>query len=291
MTGDPTVRRRCPAIRRPTTPPGWRRRSACWPRSSRAAAGRSSVAARCVMSQLNYRASAWLNDGIEPQRHPNGRMLRSRTAVPDGRRLSRPVHHPRRVLAPVLRRGRVSGFPTMAERAAQREEVLAVVTAALAADTAKSWEARLRPLGIPAAAVRSARRPRGDPGGRRDGGDFRLVGSPFTSQATSPSTDRRRLLDEHAQSYSTVTDSVSGTLTGEDVPLGHFILIQRVVDAHGRLALDELGHAGAAVARLAAERRRQPARRRSPAGSRSRRARTEAFCRSSRIVTVPSTVI
>ena len=43
----------------------------------------------------------------------------------------------------------------MAERSARRDEVLAVVTRALATDTAVSWEARLRPLGIPVSAVRS----------------------------------------------------------------------------------------------------------------------------------------
>ena len=46
----------------------------------------------------------------------------------------------------------------MAERAARRDEVLGLVTAALATDTAAGWEARLRPLGIPAAAVRDAAR-------------------------------------------------------------------------------------------------------------------------------------
>ncbi len=43
----------------------------------------------------------------------------------------------------------------MAERAARRDEVLDLVAAKLATDTAANWEARLRPLGIPAAAVRS----------------------------------------------------------------------------------------------------------------------------------------
>ena len=85
----------------------------------------------------------------------------------------------------------------MAERAAQREEVLAVVTAALATDTAKSWEARLRPLGIPAAAARAARRPRGDPGGRRDGGEFRLVGSAIHVSGFQPEYRPPPLLDEH----------------------------------------------------------------------------------------------
>ena len=49
----------------------------------------------------------------------------------------------------------IEGFATMAERAARRDEVLAVVSAALATDTAAGWEARLKPLGIPAAAVRT----------------------------------------------------------------------------------------------------------------------------------------
>jgi crotonobetainyl-CoA:carnitine CoA-transferase CaiB-like acyl-CoA transferase len=49
----------------------------------------------------------------------------------------------------------VEGFPTMAERAARRDEVLAAVREALAADTATGWESRLRPLGVLAAAVRT----------------------------------------------------------------------------------------------------------------------------------------
>ncbi|PRC57873.1 CoA transferase, partial [Mycobacterium sp. ITM-2017-0098] len=49
----------------------------------------------------------------------------------------------------------IDGFPTMAERAARRDEVLALVSAALATDTAANWQHRLQPLGIPVSAVRT----------------------------------------------------------------------------------------------------------------------------------------
>lgn len=110
-----------------------------------------------VMSQLNYRASAYLNDGIEPQRHPNGAHSYYVPAqlfpTADGY-LALFITHDAFWRLFSSEAG-ISGFPTTAERAAQRDEVLAVVTAALATDSAKSWEARLRPLGIPAAAVRT----------------------------------------------------------------------------------------------------------------------------------------
>jgi hypothetical protein len=49
----------------------------------------------------------------------------------------------------------VAGFDTMAERSARRDDVLTVVSDVLATDTAANWEARLKPLGIPVAAVRT----------------------------------------------------------------------------------------------------------------------------------------
>ena len=75
----------------------------------------------------------------------------------------------------------------MAERAAHRDEVLAVVTAALATDTAKGWEARLRPLGIPAAAVRTLPEAlEATPEIVVTAGDFRLVGSPIRVAGYQP---------------------------------------------------------------------------------------------------------
>ncbi len=101
----------------------------------------------------------------------------------------------------------------MAERAAQRDEVLAVVTAALATDSAKGWEARLRPLGIPAAAVRTLPEAlEATPEVVVTAGEFRLVGSPIHVvgvRARLPAAAAPRRARAH--SYSTVTDGVSGT--------------------------------------------------------------------------------
>ena len=114
-----------------------------------------------LLSQLNYHASAYLNDGVRPQRRPYGAhsyyvpaqlfptadgylalfithdgFWRSFAAEAGIERASRPWPSGRR----------------------DRDEVLAVVSAALATDTAVGWEARLKPLGIPAAAVRTCPR-------------------------------------------------------------------------------------------------------------------------------------
>src|SRR3954468_298092 len=84
------------------------------------------------MSQLNYRASAYLNDGIEPQRHPNGAHSYYVPAqlfpTADGY-LALFITHDAFWRLFSAEAG-ISGFPTMAERAAQRDEVLAVATAA-----------------------------------------------------------------------------------------------------------------------------------------------------------------
>ena len=120
--------------------------------------GQVDVSLRDVMlSQLNYRASAYLNDGAEPQRYPFGAHSYYVPAqlfpTADGY-LALFITHDAFWKSFADEAG-IEGFPTMAERAARREEVLAVVSAALATDTAVNWEARLRPLGIPAAAVRT----------------------------------------------------------------------------------------------------------------------------------------
>jgi crotonobetainyl-CoA:carnitine CoA-transferase CaiB-like acyl-CoA transferase len=70
---------------------------------------------------------------------------------------------------------------------ARRDEVLAVVSAALAQDTASNWEARLRPLGVPAAAVRTLPEAlEATPEMVVTAGDFRLVGSPVRVAGFQP---------------------------------------------------------------------------------------------------------
>ena len=135
-----------------------------------------------MLSQLNYRAAAYLNDGVEPQRLPFGAHSYYVPAqlfeTADGY-LALFITHDG-FWKSFAAEANIAGFETMAERVARRTEVLAVVTQALASDTAKGWEARLRPLGIPAAAVRSLPEALdADPGIVVTAGDYRLVGSPI----------------------------------------------------------------------------------------------------------------
>src|ERR1700741_4763413 len=145
--------------------------------------GQVDVSLRDVMlSQLNYHASAYLNNGVEPQRRPNGAHSYYVPAqlfpTTDGY-LALFITHDA-FWKSFATEAPICGFETMAERGSRRSDVLAVVTEALAKDPAKGWESRLRPLGIPAAAVRTlAEALEADPRIVVAAGDFRLVGSPI----------------------------------------------------------------------------------------------------------------
>jgi CoA:oxalate CoA-transferase len=158
--------------------------------------GQVDVSLRDVMlSQLNYRAAAYLNDGIEPKRYPNGAHSYYVPAqlfpTGDGY-LALFVTHDGfwRLFATEAGIGVPGGvvpFATMAERAARRDEVLALVSAALAGDTAAGWQARLHPLGIPAAAVRTLPEAlAATPEMTVTAGDYRLVGSPIRVDGYQP---------------------------------------------------------------------------------------------------------
>jgi crotonobetainyl-CoA:carnitine CoA-transferase CaiB-like acyl-CoA transferase len=163
--------------------------------------GQVDVSLRDVMfSQLNYRASAYLNDGAAPQRYPFGAHSYYVPAqlfpTADGI-LALFITHDAFWKA-FADEAKIDGFPTMAERAARRDEVLAVVTAALATDTAVSWESRLRPLGIPSAAVRTLPEALdATPEVVVDAGDFRLVASPIRIAGYQPEYRPAPRLDEH----------------------------------------------------------------------------------------------
>jgi CoA:oxalate CoA-transferase len=145
--------------------------------------GQVDVSLRDVMlSQLNYRASAYLNDGAAPLRYPYGAhsyyVPAQLFSTADGY-LALFITHDAFWRA-FSAEAKVEGFATMAERAANRDKVLAVVAAALATDTAAGWESRLRPLGIPVAAVRSLPEAlEATPEVVVNAGEFRLVGSPI----------------------------------------------------------------------------------------------------------------
>jgi CoA:oxalate CoA-transferase len=153
-----------------------------------------------VLSQLNYRASAYLNDGAAPRRYPFGAhsyYVPAQLFLTADGYLALFITHDAFWKA-FADEAKIDGFPTMAERAAKRDEVLDVVTAALATDTAAGWESRLRPLGIPAAAVRTlpeALEATSD--ALVTAGDFKLVGSAIRIAGYEPDYRPPPLLDEH----------------------------------------------------------------------------------------------
>jgi CoA:oxalate CoA-transferase len=163
--------------------------------------GQVDVSLRDVMlSQLNYRASAYLNDGVEPRRLRSGAhsyyVPAQLFSTADGY-LALFITHDRFWKSFAAEAG-IGGLTTMAERAARRDEVVEVVTAALAADTARGWEARLRPLGIPAAAVRTLPEALAEaPEAIVTAGDFRLVGSPIRVGGYTPDYMPPPRLGEH----------------------------------------------------------------------------------------------
>jgi crotonobetainyl-CoA:carnitine CoA-transferase CaiB-like acyl-CoA transferase len=152
--------------------------------------GQVDVSLRDVMlSQLNYHASAYLNDGVEPQRRPFGAhsyYVPAQMFPTAQGYLALFVTHDGFWKSFAAEAG-IDGFETMVERVARRDEVLAVVSAALAQDTASNWEARLRPLGVPAAAVRTLPEAlEATPEMVVTAGDFRLVGSPVRVAGFQP---------------------------------------------------------------------------------------------------------
>ncbi|MET9968760.1 CoA transferase, partial [Streptomyces sp. NPDC006356] len=162
--------------------------------------GQIEVSLRDVMlSQLNYHAAAWLNDGRAPRRLGGAHAYYVPAQLfptADGH-LALFVTHDGFWRALATEAG-IEGFATMAERAARRDEVVAAVTKALSADTATGWEARLRPLGVPAAAVRTLPEALDQaPDAVVDAGGHRLVGSPFRVAGYEPHYGSPPLLGEH----------------------------------------------------------------------------------------------
>jgi crotonobetainyl-CoA:carnitine CoA-transferase CaiB-like acyl-CoA transferase len=163
--------------------------------------GQVEVSLRDVMlSQLNYHASAYLNDGAHPRRLPFGAHSYYVPAqlfpTADGY-LALFVTHDRFWKSFAAEAG-VAGFLTMAERVARRDEVLAAVTAALATDSARGWESRLRPLGVPAAAVRTLPQALdAAPEAIATAGTFRLVRSPVRVAGYDPGYGPPPRLGEH----------------------------------------------------------------------------------------------
>jgi crotonobetainyl-CoA:carnitine CoA-transferase CaiB-like acyl-CoA transferase len=152
--------------------------------------GQVDVSLRDVMlSQLNYHASAYLNNGVEPQRRPNGAhsyYVPAQLFPTAAGYLALFITHDG-FWKSFAAEANIDGFGRMAERVARRDEVLALVTSALATDTAAGWERRLRPLGVPAAAVRTLPEAlKATPEVIVTAGHFRLVGNPIRVSGYEP---------------------------------------------------------------------------------------------------------
>jgi CoA:oxalate CoA-transferase len=166
--------------------------------------GQVDISMRDVMlSQLNYRAAAYLNGGSEPRRLPFGAHSYYVPAqlfpTADGY-LALFITHDRFWKAFAAEAGitGIAGSETMAERAARRDEVLAIVTGALATDAAANWEHRLKPLGVPAVQVRSLPQALADaPDAIVTAGTFRLVASPVRVAGYQPAYREPPDLGEH----------------------------------------------------------------------------------------------
>ncbi len=166
--------------------------------------GQVEVSLRDVMlSQLNYRAAAYLNEGTEPRRLPFGAhsfYVPAQLFPTAEGYLALFVTHDGFWKSFAAEAG-ISGFLTMAERTARREEALVAVTQALAADTALGWESRLRRLGVPVAAVRTLPEAlAAAPDVIVTAGRFRLVGSPVRVAGYNPGYGPPPRLGEHGDS-------------------------------------------------------------------------------------------
>jgi crotonobetainyl-CoA:carnitine CoA-transferase CaiB-like acyl-CoA transferase len=152
--------------------------------------GQVDVSLRDVMlSQLNYHAAAYLQNGAVPHRRPNGAhsfYVPAQLFPTAEGYLALFITHDSFWRLFAAEAG-IDGYPTMAERAAHRDSVLDLVSAALLRDTAAGWEERLQPLGIPAAAVRTLGEAiDATPEVVVSAGDFRLVGSPIRIRGYQP---------------------------------------------------------------------------------------------------------
>ncbi len=153
-----------------------------------------------LLSQLNYHAAAYLNSGVTPQRRPFGAhsfyVPAQLFPTADGY-LALFITHDGFWRAFSTEAG-VAGFDTMAERSARRDDVLTVVSDVLATDTAANWEARLKPLGIPVAAVRTlAEALDALPELVVSAGEYRLVGSSIKVDGYTPDYRPPPALGEH----------------------------------------------------------------------------------------------
>jgi crotonobetainyl-CoA:carnitine CoA-transferase CaiB-like acyl-CoA transferase len=167
-----------------------------------------------MLSQLNYKAAAYLNGGDSPIRQPlgahafyvpaqlfetkSGYLALFVTRDDSWRRLCGEIGHPEWADDP--------RFATMHARFDNRQELLRALTACLESASAVEWEERLRPLGITAGAVTELGkaldgelvRSRGTIVSVDTGdGPLRLIGSPIRLDDAQPEYRAPPRLHEH----------------------------------------------------------------------------------------------
>lgn len=167
-----------------------------------------------MLSQLNYKAAAYLNAGEEPQRYSLGAhpyyvpAQLFRTA--DGY-MSVFVSNDRfwRLLTEEIGRGdwiSDERFATMDARAKNRKVLLEELQVVFGSERTEAWVERLKRLGIPVAAVRTLAEALDDPVTQdhhmivsieTESGEIRSVGNPIRISGTEPSYARPPLLGEH----------------------------------------------------------------------------------------------
>lgn len=168
-----------------------------------------------MLSQLNYLAGAWLNNGESPQRYRNGshpyivpaQLFRTRDGyltlfiTHDGfwERFAREVQRPEWLTDP--------RFATMAARTKHREVVVAALERLLCSEPTTHWVDRLAPLGVVVAGVETLPQALASEHTRHrrmvvdipsPDGVIRVVGSPIKSLGCEPRYEAPPLLGEHS---------------------------------------------------------------------------------------------
>lgn len=167
-----------------------------------------------MLSQLNYKAAAYLNAGEEPVRLPLGAhpyyVPAQLFATSDGY-VGIFLSHDRfwKVLCRALDRddwAEDARFATVTGRREHRDDLLAQLSTIIMSETTDVWVRRLKPLGLPIAPVRGLAEALDDPTlAERNGvvtletddGPIRAVASPIRIAGYEPTYRRPPLLGEH----------------------------------------------------------------------------------------------
>ncbi len=202
--------------------------------------GQVDVSLRDVMlSQLNYRASAYLNDGVEPRRQPFG--AHSYYVPAQLFPTAKDIWHCSSPMTGSGSRSPVRPGSTASSRwpSGPRREIRSWRPSRRRCHrSAANWEARLKPLRIPAAAVRTLPQALAETpemvvasggyavGGQPDQGR----GLPARVPAGAGGSSLSLVVDDD------IAGGVRDGLAGQHITLVHLVVVERVVDPHDHAA-------------------------------------------------------